>query len=108
MGSNWVRLSICMLGMQIDWPVNSIRDCAPTAFVLSIMMRTNWLLVAVWPLCLLPTILLAFDYCDPVLCPGPEKHIACNNFGVSSGQGDLELLAPTPSVMSLSLAGAGR
>ncbi|KPU76167.1 uncharacterized protein Dana_GF12004, isoform B [Drosophila ananassae] len=23
----------------------------------------------------------AFDYCDPTLCPGPEKHIACNNFG---------------------------
>ncbi|KAH8314328.1 hypothetical protein KR059_002037 [Drosophila kikkawai] len=23
----------------------------------------------------------AFDYCDPALCPGPEKHIACNNFG---------------------------
>ncbi|KAH8253400.1 hypothetical protein KR032_005322 [Drosophila birchii] len=25
--------------------------------------------------------LQAFDYCDPALCPGPEKHIACNNFG---------------------------
>ncbi|KAH8386023.1 hypothetical protein KR200_008221 [Drosophila serrata] len=25
--------------------------------------------------------LQAFDYCDPTLCPGPEKHIACNNFG---------------------------
>ncbi|KAH8394887.1 hypothetical protein KR222_008617 [Zaprionus bogoriensis] len=44
------------------------------------MMHTNWLLAVVWPLCLWPRI-LAFDYCDPVLCPGPEKHIACNNFG---------------------------
>ncbi|KAH8300324.1 hypothetical protein KR044_012924 [Drosophila immigrans] len=44
------------------------------------MLSTNWLLAALGPLCLwLRT--YAFDYCDPVLCPGPEKHIACNNFG---------------------------
>lgn len=40
-----------------------------------------------WPPLLLLLMLLgqqlqAFDYCDPTLCPGPERHIACNNFGV--------------------------
>ncbi|KAL7737678.1 hypothetical protein ACLKA6_006078 [Drosophila palustris] len=46
------------------------------------MLCTNrWLLAALWQLCFWPRILMAFDYCDPVLCPGPEKHIACNNFG---------------------------
>ncbi|KAH8372346.1 hypothetical protein KR093_011120 [Drosophila rubida] len=44
------------------------------------MWSTNWLLAALGQLCLLLRT-RAFDYCDPVLCPGPEKHIACNNFG---------------------------
>ncbi|KRF80140.1 antigen 5 like allergen Cul n 1 isoform X1 [Drosophila virilis] len=44
------------------------------------MLCINWLLAALWQLCFWPSI-LAFDYCDPVLCPGPEKHIACHNFG---------------------------
>ncbi|XP_017836503.1 antigen 5 like allergen Cul n 1 isoform X2 [Drosophila busckii] len=44
------------------------------------MFCMYWLLAVLWQLCRCPG-LLAFDYCDPVLCPGPEKHIACNNFG---------------------------
>ncbi|XP_034479214.1 antigen 5 like allergen Cul n 1 isoform X2 [Drosophila innubila] len=44
------------------------------------MLCTNWLLAVLWQLCFWPKI-MAFDYCDPVLCPGPERHIACNNFG---------------------------
>ncbi|XP_016943051.2 antigen 5 like allergen Cul n 1 isoform X2 [Drosophila suzukii] len=44
------------------------------------------MLDTVWPPLLLLLMLLAqqlhaFDYCDPTLCPGPERHIACNNFG---------------------------
>ncbi|KAH8257789.1 hypothetical protein KR038_001287 [Drosophila bunnanda] len=46
------------------------------------MLDTKWPLL---PLLLLVILrgqqLQAFDYCDPALCPGPEKHIACNNFG---------------------------
>ncbi|XP_068146427.1 antigen 5 like allergen Cul n 1-like [Drosophila tropicalis] len=38
----------------------------------------SWLLLLLWQLFARTW---AFDYCDPVLCPGPEKHIACNNFG---------------------------
>ncbi|XP_017864847.1 PREDICTED: venom allergen 3 isoform X1 [Drosophila arizonae] len=45
------------------------------------MLWTNWLLAALWQLCCIWPRIPAFDYCDPTLCPGPEKHIACSNFG---------------------------
>jgi len=56
------------------------------------MLYTNWLLAVLWQLCFWLKI-MAFDYCDPVLCPGPEKHIACNNFGVSGKSFQYDLVA---------------
>ncbi|EDV56249.1 venom allergen 3 isoform X1 [Drosophila erecta] len=47
------------------------------------MLDTKWppLLLLLLLMMLLGQQLQAFDYCDPTLCPGPERHIACNNFG---------------------------
>ncbi|KAH8291483.1 hypothetical protein KR054_012181 [Drosophila jambulina] len=45
------------------------------------MLDTMWPPPALLLLLLGTQQLQAFDYCDPALCPGPEKHIACNNFG---------------------------
>ncbi|XP_034102597.1 antigen 5 like allergen Cul n 1 isoform X1 [Drosophila nasuta] len=61
------------------------------------MLSTNWLLAVVGQLCLWLRI-YAFDYCDPVLCPGPEKHIACNNFGelAESCSADAHVVRITP------------
>ncbi|XP_017087809.2 antigen 5 like allergen Cul n 1 isoform X1 [Drosophila bipectinata] len=45
------------------------------------MLDTMWPPLLLLMMGLVVGQLRAFDYCDPTLCPGPEKHIACNNFG---------------------------
>ncbi|XP_004444413.1 venom allergen 3 isoform X1 [Drosophila persimilis] len=64
------------------------------------MLDTKWLLLLLWQLWSTSTpVAQAFDYCDPALCPGPEKHIACNNFGelADSCSPDAHVVRITPT-----------
>ncbi|XP_030388436.1 uncharacterized protein LOC115634698 [Scaptodrosophila lebanonensis] len=90
-GKSQVYKSLCNLDEVVD--ANYVEDPNEATPGSKYRLRLTVLHLCVWPH------ILGFDYCDPVLCPGPEKHIACNNFGelAESCSPDAHIVRITPA-----------